>query len=404
MKESEVEKELAKGEATSIIALVDSLVEESYDLRASDVHIDPNAKEVRVRLRIDGVLHDTFTFPKEIQSEVVTRIKVLAGLRTDEHQVPQDGRFRVIREEGAPIDIRVSIAPTYYGENIVLRLLSEQADKFTLAMLGFSPKACALIERAATKPYGMILVTGPTGSGKTTTLYTVLKQINTKEIAITTIEDPIEYSIEGINQVQANANTGLTFANGLRSMLRQDPDVIMVGEIRDPETAGLAVNTALTGHLVLSTLHTNDAATTLPRLLDLGAEPYLIAATVNIIVGQRLVRKICEKCKTSRKITDADAKNLLHEEAREAFANIDTLWFGKGCEACGDSGYFGRQGIYEVMPITESIRKAMLRSASAYEIKQIAIEAGMRTLVKDGFDKVANGVTTIEEILRVIHE
>ena len=404
MADTKVKKELLQGTAISIIGLVNGLIEEAQALQASDIHIDPNEKEVRVRMRIDGVLQDAYVIPKDIQSEIISRIKVLAGLHTDEHQTPQDGRFRVVLDESVPIDIRVSIAPSYYGENAVLRLLAERAEKFTLEMLGFSKENRDKVEHAAKNPYGMVLVTGPTGSGKTTTLYTILKQLNTKEVSIITIEDPIEYALKGINQMQVNARTGLTFANGLRSILRQDPDIIMVGEIRDPETAGLAVNTALTGHLVLSTLHTNDAATTLPRFLDLGMEPYLITATVNIVVGQRLVRKICKACKKDHEITPTEEKSLSEMEGAAAFDRTKKLWHGNGCSECNGSGYRSRIGIHEVMPIDDAIREAMLKKCSASDIKKIAVARGMRTMVEDGFEKAARGITTLEEILRVIHE
>jgi len=399
---SEVEKELSRGTNISIIALVDVLIEEAQNMRASDIHIDPRDKDIQIRLRIDGVLQDAYSFPKEIQSEIVSRIKVLAGLRTDEHQTPQDGRFRVILEKG-PIDIRVSIAPVYYGENVVLRLLSERSEKLSLEILGLNEADRKKIESAITKPYGMILATGPTGSGKTTTLYTILKTLNTREVSVITIEDPIEYSIEGINQIQTNSLTGLTFANGLRSVLRQDPDIIMVGEIRDSETASLAVNTALTGHLMLSTLHTNDAATTLPRLLDLGLEPYLITTTVNIVIGQRLVRKICEHCKKPNNLAESEKKSI------SGLGNFATdvpiqMYRGEGCDACLGSGYRGRIGIYEVMVMDDAIREAMLERCSSANIKRMAIERGMTTMVEDGFHKATSGITTLEEVLRVIHE
>lgn len=403
MKESKVKKELKETGNISIIALVDALIEEAQHMRASDIHIDPCENELKVRMRIDGVLQDAYNFPKEIQSEIVTRIKVLTGLRTDEHQTPQDGRFRVIFEGSGPIDIRASIAPVYYGENVVLRLLSEQTEKLSLEILGLSNSDREKIEKAIHKPYGMILATGPTGSGKTTTLYTILKTLNTREVSVITIEDPIEYAIEGINQIQTNTQTGLTFAKGLRSILRQDPNIIMVGEIRDPETASLAVNTALTGHLMLSTLHTNDAATTLPRLLDLGLEPYLITTTVNIVIGQRLVRKICKNCKESHKLTNIEKKSI--EELGHFVTKVpDIMYRGKGCDECIGSGYKGRIGIYEVMIIDDSIRTAMLEKCSSTNIKNMAIERGMVTMVEDGYNKAVNGVTTLEEVLRVIHE
>lgn len=402
MRENRIKKELAAA-PPSIIGLVDMLVEEGHDLQASDIHIDPSEKDVKIRMRIDGVLQDIDILPKEIQSEVVTRIKVIAGLRTDEHQAPQDGRFRVILGRGSSIDVRVSIAPTYYGENVVLRLLSERAEKLSLDTLGFSEEAQEKVRRAARSPYGMILATGPTGSGKTTTLYTLLKQLNTREVSVITIEDPIEYSLEGINQIQVNAQAGLTFANGLRSVLRQDPDIIMVGEIRDHETAGLAVNTALTGHLVLSTLHTNDAATTLPRMLDLGLEPYLITATVNLVIGQRLVRKICQECKTEHELTVAEFQRLSEMHDVHASDQEGVFCTGKGCDACNGSGYKGRIGIYEVIEMSDAIREAMLHQRSATDIKRVAMEQGMQSMVEDGFAKVMKGMTTIEEILRVIH-
>ena len=401
IREAKVKKILGEGQTLSIVSLVDAIIEEAQNLRASDIHIDPLDKEVKVRFRIDGVLQDAHSLPKEIHSEVITRIKVLAGLRTDEHQTAQDGRFRIILNETDPIDVRVSIAPAYYGENAVLRLLSDRSENFSLETLGFSPEDRVKVAQAASNPYGMILATGPTGSGKTTTLYTILKALHTKEVSIITIEDPIEYSIEGINQMQVNARTGLTFANGLRAILRQDPDIIMVGEIRDRETAGLAINTALTGHLVLSTLHTNDAATTLPRMLDLGLEPYLITATVNLVIGQRLVRKICEKCKIKHELTKAEQKSL-------AAANIPldktAVHKGRGCDDCNNSGYRGRIGIYEIIAVDDRIREAMLQRCSSGEIRKVAKEGGMKTMIEDGFRKVSEGLTTVEEVLRVIHE
>lgn len=273
-KKAAVEQELAaKSDKISIIRLVDALIIHAFESQASDIHIDPQEDKVRIRLRIDGVLHDVFILPKEIQPEIISRIKVLSGLRTDEHQAAQDGRFKIPVEDIGYIDIRVSIAPTYYGENAVLRILSERT-QLNLDQLGFSERDLKVVKSAVKKPYGMILATGPTGSGKTTTLYSIIKELNTNEISIITIEDPIEYSISGIDQIQVNSKTGITFAQGLRSILRQDPNIIMVGEIRDEETAGIAVNAALTGHLMLSTIHTNDAATTLPRLLDMGIEPF----------------------------------------------------------------------------------------------------------------------------------
>ncbi len=391
-------------DGVSIIDLVNSMVEYAYSARASDIHIEPETERVRVRLRIDGILHDMFILPKKIQQEVITRIKVLAALRTDEHQAAQDGRFKTPINGGHDIDIRVSIAPTYYGENAVLRLLTQSAKAYTLESLGFQGEDLAKIQRAIKKPYGMILATGPTGSGKTTTLYTLIGILNTKEVSIVTVEDPIEYSIEGIDQIQINPKTGITFAAGLRSILRQDPNIIMVGEIRDEETANIAVNAALTGHLLLSTLHTNDAATALPRLIDLNTEPFLISSTVNVIIGQRLVRKICEGCKTPKQITDAEFASLARTLTPKMLNNHRDFFVGKGCKTCSESGYKGRVGIYEVLEITDPIRTAIMKRANAGELRELAVKEGMTTMLQDGFHKAVSGVTTIEEILRVIHE
>lgn len=397
-----VEEELKKGIHLSIIDLVDALIEHAHDVRASDIHIDPVEKSVQVRLRIDGILNDAFTVPKEIQSEVVTRIKVLAGMRTDEHQAAQDGRFRSMVSNKGAIDIRVSIAPTFYGENAVLRLLSDKVEQFTLQTMGFSKSDQEKISHAISRPHGMILATGPTGSGKTTTLYALVKILNTRAVSVVTIEDPIEYAVEGIDQIQVNARTALTFANGLRSILRQDPDIIMVGEIRDAETAMIAVNTSLTGHLVLSTLHTNDAATTLPRLLDMKVEPYLIASTVNVVIGQRLVRKLCSHCKVEKRLSESEHRRVISILSHNV---IDEKFYGaQGCDVCNQTGYHGRIGIYEVLVVDATIRDAFVRKASADEIKALAITNGMTPMINDGIIKAHRGLTTIEEVLRVVNE
>lgn len=399
-----VEKELARGDERSIIDIVDTLISHAHNVRASDIHIDPADKDVRVRLRVDGVLHRSCTLPKEVHNEIVSRIKVLSGLRTDEHQKAQDGRFRMYLPDGEPIDIRVSIAPTYHGENAVLRLLVDKEKNFSLGALGFSSADQKKIHEAASKPTGMILATGPTGSGKTTTLYTILKKLNSEDVSIVTIEDPIEYAVEGVEQIQVNAEHGLTFANGLRSILRQDPNIIMVGEIRDKETAGIAVNTALTGHLLLSTLHTNDAATTLPRLFDMGIEPYLVASTVNIALGQRLVRRICGECKKERDLTDAERRRIL-EVAPEAMVDGGLkVYEGEGCKKCGDTGYRGRLCVNEILVVDDNVREAILRQAPSNEIRKIAIRGGMTTMLADGMHKVREGQTTFEEVLRVVSE
>jgi type II secretory ATPase GspE/PulE/Tfp pilus assembly ATPase PilB-like protein len=397
-----VKEELAKSEV-SIIDLVNALIEQAHASRASDIHIEPTDKGIKVRLRIDGVLQDRFSFERRIHSEVISRIKVLSWLRTDEHQAAQDGRFRLILQNGDPIDVRVSITPTYYGENAVLRLLSDKAEDFSLGKMGFSDADQKKILHAVRRPHGMILATGPTGSGKTTTLYALIKMLNTKDVSIITIEDPIEYSVGDITQIQINPRAGLTFAHGLRSILRQDPNIIMVGEIRDAETASIAVNTALTGHLLLSTLHTNDAATTLPRLLDMGVDAYLVASTVNVAIGQRLVRKICEKCKKKSVLTEAEQESL-GRSLPEELKNNKVFYRGEGCEACGNTGYTGRVGINEVLMVDGEVREAILRKASAAAIKEIAVKAGMTTMFEDGIRKAALGLTTISEVLRTINE
>src|SRR3990167_1508725 len=405
---SSIEKEISLPSSDiSIIKLVDSIVTDAYNSRASDVHIDPGEEKVHVRFRIDGVMHNIFALPKDIQEEIISRIKVLSGLRTDEHQAAQDGRFK-FKTGDKSFDVRVSITPTYYEENAVMRILAEPEQGFSVDNLGFSKRNLATVKKNIAKPYGMILVTGPTGSGKTTTLYTILKELNQPAVSIITIEDPIEYSIEGIEQIQVNPRTGLTFANGLRSILRQDPNVIMVGEIRDEETAGISVNAALTGHLILSTLHTNDAATTLPRLLDMGIEPFLIASTVNIAMSQRLVRKLCNVCKYKKELAPEEIKSLETSLPKTYIRGSNladkTFYEGKGCKECDNSGYFGRIAIHEVLEVTESLRKAIVAQSTANTIRDIAVFLGMIPIVQDGLEKAEQGITSIEEVLRVMHE
>lgn len=401
--EAKVQSEIDRGEDASVINLLNLIIEHAVEARASDIHIDPHSDHLCVRIRVDGVLQKCHTMPKSFHMPVVSRTKVLAGLRTDEHQTAQDGRFRVVINN-TPVDVRVSIIPTYHGENAVLRLLSDKAENLTLEALGFSKKDEEKILRAAKRPHGMILSTGPTGSGKTTTLYSLIKLLNTSDSSIITIEDPIEYALEGIEQIQVNPRTGLTFADGLRSILRQDPNIIMVGEIRDAETAGIAVNTALTGHLLLSTLHTNDSATTLPRLLDMKIEPFLVASTVNVAIAQRLVRKLCPHCKTEAEFTDIERKSLGEVLPANLLSSIKNVWKSNGCDKCLNTGYKGRTVIGEVLVMDNEIREAMLRKASATEIKNIAIKNGMTTMVENGISKVKTGATTLEEILRVTHE
>lgn len=411
------EKELKKAaEELPIINIVNSILEHAVYEGASDIHIEPTEKEVLVRYRIDGILHNVMTLPKTVKNGIVARIKILSSLKIDEHMKPQDGRFK-IQIQDDKMAFRVSIIPVYDGEKIVMRLLPEGQKPLTLDQLGFLPQARKLVEHAITKPHGMILVTGPTGSGKTTTLYSLLGILNRPNVNISTIEDPIEYHVSGINQSQTNTQVGFTFATGLRAFLRQDPDIIMVGEIRDAETAEIAVHAAMTGHLVLSTLHTNDAPTTLPRLLDMGIPPFLVAFTANIIVAQRLVRKICEHCKKEyylekNEIAELEKstnikqiKELLKNQKVPLTAkekNVQTLTFyrGEGCRRCGNTGYKGRVGIYEVLNIDPDMARKINERATADVIKDFARKKGMTTMMEDGITKAKQGITTIEEVLR----
>ncbi len=398
-----VSEELAKGSGASAITVVDALVQNAHAARASDIHLDPESGILKVRYRVDGALRDIAVIPATLRDEVIARLKILSGLRTDEHQAAQDGRFRATYGEQC-VDVRVSIMPTYYGENAVLRLLAEQSGSSELEGLGFTKENEEKLRVAIEKPHGMILITGPTGSGKTTTLYTLIKLLNTTERSIITVEDPVEYSIIGINQIQVNPRTGLTFAHGLRSILRQDPNIIMVGEVRDAETAGLAINAALTGHLVLSTLHTNDAPSSLPRLLDLKVEPYLIASTVSVVVAQRLVRRICEHCKETCALTNVELKSLSEIVSASVLAVQPTFYVGKGCDQCDNTGYHGRVGIHEVLEVDAQVREAILTKATTSDIRAVAAARGMIPMIQDGFEKAKNGLTTISEVLRVGHE
>lgn len=388
----------------SAVKIVDLILEYAYQKQASDIHIEPQDKEVMVRFRIDGILHEIVNFPKAIFDLVVSRIKILSELHTDEHAIAQDGKLR-FQSGQTVIDIRVSVLPTINGEKIVMRLLSNKAKELSLEDLGFSSVDLKIINANYKKPYGMILSTGPTGCGKTTTLYSILKLLNKPEVNISTIEDPVEYNIEQVNQIQVNPNTGLTFAAGLRAILRQDPNIVMVGEIRDQETASIAVNAAMTGHLVLSTLHTNDAATALPRLINMDIEPFLIASTVNIIIAQRLCRKICSKCMVSYSVKNAELKKLLSDEAWSKLKNSSATTFrfykGRGCPVCHNSGYQGRIGIFEILEMTDNVRALIMARANADVIKEQAIKNGMQTMIDDGVRKALNGLTTLDEVLRV---
>jgi type IV pilus assembly protein PilB len=386
-----------------IAKIIDMLIDYAYEDKASDIHIELEEKNSLVRFRIDGILHDVLYLPKNLHDRIITRIKVLSKLRTDEHLSPQDGKIRMTIE-GDDLDLRVSIVPVVDGEKAVLRLLSSHFQHYSLLDLGTNETDLKKINSAFSKPYGMILSTGPTGSGKTTSIYAILKILNTRDINITTIEDPVEYRIKGVNQIQVNPKTNLTFASGLRSILRQDPNVIFVGEIRDGETAGIAVNAALTGHLVLSTLHTNDAATALPRLIDMKVEPFLVASTVNLIVAQRLIRRICDMCKGVTTISqDELAKHIPLEIIKKHFGNKKDIeiYKGRGCKLCRNTGYKGRVGVFEVLEVTKKIKQLITEKNDADIIAKEGVSEGMTTMLDDGLQKVAAGITTIEEVLRV---
>ncbi len=387
-----------------IIKIVDLMLTYAYREKASDVHIEAEEENTLVRFRIDSVLHDVLVVDKNFHSSIVTRIKVLAHLRTDEHLDAQDGKMRM-KIDDEQVDIRVSVIPTTEGEKIVLRLLSSRFRSFSLTDLGMTKKELNKISDAIDKSYGMVLSTGPTGSGKTTSIYALLKILNTRDKNIMTIEDPVEYRVKGVNHIPVNSRSGLTFANGLRSILRQDPNIIFVGEIRDSETADIAVNAALTGHLVLSTLHTNDAATALPRLIDMKVEPFLIASTVNVILAQRLVRKICLVCKepltVDRQFIRKDISPAMLDTYFGKKKSI-TVYKGMGCKICHSTGFVGRVGIFEVLEVSERIRQLIIQKSDADSIRRAAIAEGMVTLLEDGLEKVADGITTLEEVLQVI--
>ena len=403
LRESVAEAVKNKDLEAPISAMLDLLIAYAYANRASDIHIEPGKKASTVRFRIDGVLHEVLDLPKNLHGQLVSKVKVSAKLRTDEKMAAQDGKMQYSLPE-EELDIRVSIVPIVNGEKVVMRLLSSKARRFTLADLGMNKSDLAKVTNGFNKPYGMVLSTGPTGSGKTTTIYAILQIVNVPDVNIATIEDPVEYDVEGVNQIQVNSKTNLTFANGLRAILRQDPNVIFVGEIRDEETAGIAVNSAMTGHLVLSTLHTNDAATTLPRLMDMGTEPYLVASTVNVIVGQRLVRRICSRCRVSE---EENAESMARNFGRKLVTKYwgegkrARVYRGKGCPVCQKSGYSGRIGLFEVLVVSEGIRELIMAKENADIVRERAVKEGMTTMVDDGLAKVQQGMTTMDEVLRV---
>jgi len=401
-KEIKLKKLYEMSEEPIVVKLTNFIIMKAVHERASDIHIEPEEKVLNVRLRVDGVLHKIEPPPKYLQSALISRIKIMATLDITERRLPQDGRF-TIRIEDRAVDVRVSIMPTIYGENIVLRLLDASNTLIRLTDLGFPKQILDKYERLITRPHGIILVTGPTGSGKTTTLYGSLARINTVEKNIITIEDPVEYKLAGIRQIQINPKVDLTFANGLRSILRQDPNIVMVGEIRDSETAEIAIHAALTGHLVFSTLHTNDAAGAITRLIDMGVEPFLVSSSVIGVLAQRLVRRLCPECR--EKVDKDVAQSAQSIEGVSLHSGDKVNLFGpKGCAKCLTTGYKGRVGIYELLSVDDKIRAAVVSKATADEIKKIAVLQGMVTLKEDGMDKVRQGVTSIEEVLRVTRE
>jgi general secretion pathway protein E len=375
-----------------IIQLVNLLMSNAVKDRASDIHVEPGELSVRVRYRIDGVLYEKETLPARMYAAVTSRIKLLSQMNIAERRLPQDGRIKVTVADKS-IDIRVSTIPTIYGESIVMRLLDKETSFITLEDIGFDRSLLDIYEDVILKPYGMILITGPTGSGKSTTLYASLAKINSQEKKIITVEEPVEYLMHGITQIQVRPKIGLTFANGLRHIVRQDPDVIMVGEIRDMETANIGIHASLTGHLLFSTLHTNDAPGAITRLMDMGVENYLVASTLICVMAQRLVRRICNHCKVKQAIPEDILKKFR--------TDVKEVWAGEGCEHCSGTGYRGRIGIFEVLPVGDEIRELVMQRATVKEIKDKAISLGMRTLREDGIGKVKKGITTIDEVLRV---
>ncbi|HSX14523.1 MAG TPA: ATPase, T2SS/T4P/T4SS family [Candidatus Saccharimonadales bacterium] len=404
-----------------ITRALNTIMDYAASAKASDIHIEPREKDLRIRYRVDGILQEVMKLPKSIEPALVSRVKILSNLKIDEHRIPQDGQFQ-IKSGGHTIDLRIAIAPVVYGEQVVIRLLDKDDKLLTLNNLGFRGRAFRLITAGIHRPHGMTLSTGPTGSGKTTTMYAAISAIKDVAINIVTLEDPVEYKIDGINQIQVNPDVGLTFASGLRSILRQDPNVVMVGEIRDKETADLAVQAALTGHVVLSTLHTNSAAGVLPRLLDMNIEPYLIASTINTVIGQRLVRKLCEKCRQQSNTTQVEVdsinrvlgkvlpkekthlveatKDLGYDNLPLAGQTAYTLFRAKGCSEC-TGGYKGRVGIYEVFNMSEAMERLLLKHATTTEVQTQAQTDGMLTMKQDGYLKALAGITSMEEVVRV---
>jgi len=404
----DVNKEVSTGnvqvQQAPIAKIISTILDFSIKGRASDIHIEPEETRTKVRYRIDGILQEKLSLPKTIHEALISRIKILSELKIDEKRIPQDGRF-TFRSQNEEVDLRVSTLPTVFGEKVVMRLLKKTGGIPSMTDLGFGGPQLKELEEAIVRPYGIVLITGPTGSGKTTTLYSILSRLNKPTVNIVTLEDPVEYQIAGINQVQINIQAGLTFATGLRAFLRQDPNIILVGEVRDKETTQLAVQAALTGHLVFSTLHTNNAATAIPRLIDLGAEPFLIASVLTAILAQRISRKICPFCKASYPASaeeTANIKSVLGSLFPKKFETSPIfLSKGKGCDECNQTGYLGRIAIFEILKVTAAINQHVLRQESADLIEETAKKEGFIRMIEDGYLKVLNGVTTMEEVLRV---
>jgi len=396
----DVERLIGVASEAPIIRLVNFIIARAIERGASDIHLEPYEKTLRVRYRIDGLLTDVDSPPKRLQTAILSRVKIMSRLNIAESRLPQDGRIK-LRISGKEIDFRVSTVPTLYGESVVIRILDQESVPLNLGTLGFSDKALPAFREMVTAPHGMVLVTGPTGSGKTTTLYGALQEIRTSERKVITIEDPVEYQIPGVNQIQVKPQIGLTFASGLRSIVRQDPDVILVGEIRDRETAEIAIHSALTGHMVLSTLHTNDAAGAIARLLEMGVEEYLLPSSLTGVLAQRLVRTVCRACSVPREISRSFREEIYREAGFVAEGDIRV---GRGCEACAGTGFRGRTGIFEILPVTGKIRELILGRADAGAIRACAVDGGMVLLRNDGWEKVRRGVTTIEEVVRVTRE
>jgi type IV pilus assembly protein PilB len=386
-------------EDAPVVKLVHQLLSRAVNERASDVHIEPAERDVRIRFRVDGVLHEVMRSPRNILGGLVSRLKVMADINIAERRIPQDGRVS-LKVGTTSVDLRIATLPTVYGEKVVIRILNKESVLLRLDQIGFSDEAFKRFEQSFRKPYGAILVTGPTGSGKSTTLYATLNIINLPDRNIITVEDPVEYRLPGTNQIQVHNKAGMTFAAALRSILRADPDIILIGEIRDHETALIAVESALTGHLVLSTLHTNDAPAAIARLTEMGVEPYLTASAMDCVVAQRLARKLCERCREPYTPTEAELTEAGFEPHQ--FQDIGTLYRPVGCTACSKTGFLGRTGLYEVMPVTEEIERLTVERASSEKVRQVAVEQGMTPLRIDGLQKAALGITSIEEVLRVV--